>query len=137
MKFFRRADLSGQTRLTMAINAWLYRGEWGYITELAEQHRVSRQFIYLLLWSFESLFNAASPTVTKSRSTQIVEIQREKLITALKLDGYCSIGDISRILKLLNIPGNSVGQVSQFLSNLSESQESLPPGNRMTHYFFS
>ena len=127
MKFFRRADLSSQKRLSLAIEAWLYRGQWGYITELAERYRVSRQFIYLLLWSLNSVFKAATPAVAKSRSSTIVEVQREKLITALKLDGYCSIGDISRILKLLDIPRNSVGEVSQFLSNLGGSIDASLP----------
>ncbi len=127
MKFFRRADLSVQTRLCMAIDAWLYRGEWGYITELAERCKVSRQFIYLLLWNLDSLFKSATPVIQRSRSTTTVEVQRDKLITALKLDGYCSIGDISRILKLLDIPGNSVGEVSQFLSRLAGAIDTALP----------
>ncbi len=127
MKFFRRADLSEQKRLCMAIDAWMHRGEWGYITELADYYRVSRQFIYLLLWSLDSLFKPATQTVAINRSGTIVEVQREKLITALKLDGYCSICDISKILELLDIPNNSGGEVSQFLSRLSESiDEPLP-----------
>ena len=127
MKFLRRPDLSDQTRLYMAIDAWLYRGEWGYLTEMAERYHVSRQFIYLLLWSLTSLFKAPTPLVKRNRSSTIVEVQREKLITALKLDGYCSIGDISRILKLLDIPGNSVGEVSQFLRNLGGSIDAPLP----------
>jgi len=111
----------------MGIDAWLYRGEWGYITELAKRCYVSRQFIYLLLWNLDSLFKSAIPAIERSQSTSTVEVQREKLITALKLDGYCSIGDISRILKLLAIPGNSVGEISQFLSNLSESIDAPLP----------
>ena len=128
MKFFRRTDLSPALRLKIGIEAWLNRKQWGVKTSLAEKYRVSRQFIYLLIWNLEVLFEADKPLNScKKPSTSMIKIRREKLIVALKLGGKCSVGDISHILKLLDIPGNSVGSVSQLLSHMAGTlSESLP-----------
>lgn len=50
MKFVRRPDLNTKTRIDIALAAYLSQGIYGTITSLAQAYRVSRLFVYQLLW---------------------------------------------------------------------------------------
>jgi len=56
MKFMRRPDLDSVTRRSLAIQAYLAIGVYGEITRLATLYKVSRRFIYQLLWELQALF---------------------------------------------------------------------------------
>ena len=125
MKFARRTDLSPEVRARIALQAYANRGVWGSKTQLARRYGVSRQFIYLLLWSVSHLFEAEAPVPSESQTT--FEVSPEELLVALKLEGRCSIGSISRILKTLGLPNNSVGYVSQQLHRLAAALPNETP----------
>lgn len=127
MKFFRRNDLTPKIRTAIAIEAFLHRGLWGHISRLAERYQVSRQFIYLLLWAISGLFEPNSASAQPE--PQRIELCPDQLLIALKLQGNCSAGDISQILKLLRLPNNAIGHISeqlrQFAVALPNEQLSL------------
>lgn len=56
MKFIRRPDLDKVTRAQIAAQAFLAQGVYGELTRLARCYRVSRFFVYTLLWQFQELF---------------------------------------------------------------------------------
>lgn len=56
MKFIRRPDLDKVTRAEIAAQAFLAQGVYGELTRLARAYRVSRFFVYTLLWQFQELF---------------------------------------------------------------------------------
>ncbi len=45
VKFLRRPDINAPLRMSLAYQA-LYLNEYGLITRLSEEHKVSREFIY-------------------------------------------------------------------------------------------
>lgn len=51
MKFVRRPDIDVQKRIEIAILTLLNQGIYGYITNLARVYKVSRTFVYQLLWA--------------------------------------------------------------------------------------
>ena len=118
MKFVRRRDLSAATRARIALEACLHRGVWGTVTRLAKQYRVSRQFIYLLVWSVSHVFEAET-SAAPSPAAHTVQVPWDELVLALKLQGACSEGDISQILKTLGVARNSIGSISQQLHRLA------------------
>ena len=128
MKFARRLDLSPATRAGLALEALAQRGRWGGITQLARRYRVSRQFIYLLMWSVSHVFEPKP----RSEPQQAAEVKWGELVLALKLQGDCSVGDISQILKTLGIPKNSIGAVSEHLRRLAAAlPKHRPSGARV------
>ena len=126
MKFFRRPDLSPETRAHLALEALANRGRWGGITQLARRHRVSRQFIYLLMWSVSHVFEPKPRADPKPQ--RAVEVEWDELVLALKLQGHCSVGGISQILKTLGIPKNSIGSISEHLRRLAAALPKARPG---------
>ena len=50
MKFMRRPDIDTVARVHIAAQAFLSLGVYGEITRIAKCYRVSRLFIYTLLW---------------------------------------------------------------------------------------
>jgi len=117
MKFIRRRDLTSKIRASIALEALLHRGVWGNISRLVQRYQVSRQFIYLLLWAASGLFEPKVAQVVSE--PQRIELCWDRFLTALKLQGDCSIGDISQILKMLQMPKNAVGAISQRLRELA------------------
>lgn len=118
MKFLRRTDLSPQTRAKIALDAYLHQGVWGHISELAKRYQISRQFIYLLIWSITNVFEPKTPE-PRVRTQETIELRWDRLLIALKLQGHCSVGDISEIFKLLEIERNSVGFISERLKEFA------------------
>ena len=69
MKFIRRPDLDPQTRIHIVMLAWLYQGVYGKMTEIANSYRISRTFLYQLLFvanlQLETLFSDEKRVVQK------------------------------------------------------------------------
>ena len=129
MKFVRRSDLSPETRARIALQVLTHRGEWGIVTQLARIHRVSRQFIYTLVWSVIGVFEPQSCPVRKPEHEVVVPWDR--LVIALKLQGSCSVGDIAQMLRTLGVPKNSVGSVSQRIHDYAAAlPDETPPVSR-------
>lgn len=115
MKFLRRPELDTKTRIDIALTAHLNQGIYGAITSLAQAYKVSRLFVYQLLWVF-------SLALKESFELPIVkpEIQNhlslDKAILLLRLEGKCPIQSISSILQHFGYPFHSTGYISQRLS---------------------
>jgi hypothetical protein len=50
MPCVRRPDLDAQTRISIVMLAWLYQGVYGKMTQIAARYRISRTFLYQLLF---------------------------------------------------------------------------------------
>jgi len=111
MKFVRRLDLDPQTRIHIVMLAWLNQGVYGKMTQIAQYYRISRTFLYQLLFAatlhLETLFR------DEHRLLQKDQWHVEPLILLLRLEGKCSIPSISSILKYLGHQPNSVGSLSE------------------------
>jgi len=120
MKFLRRPDLSPATRAQIALDAFVHQGVWGYVTELARQHHVSRQFIYLLIWAVCEIFELKMSS-SYEPGAKTVEVSPDQLLLSLRLQGHCSLGNISQIFDLLGIDKKSVGYLSERLQQFAET----------------
>lgn len=131
MRFARRPDLPPETRAQIALEGLANRGRWGSITQLARRYRVSRQFVYLLMWAVSHVFEPQ--TRSEPESSRALTVEWDELVLALKVQGDCSVGDISQILKTLGIPKDSIGAVSGYLRQLAASlpQENPPVARRI------
>jgi hypothetical protein len=109
MKFIRRPDLGNVARLEIAMQAFEGLRVYGEITRIARCYRVSRLFVYKLLWQLLTLFEleVGSPPLTVAKQQ---EIDRHLLL--LRLEGHCSLESISQIIKQLGLPFSSVGYIS-------------------------
>lgn len=119
MKFTRRPDLDPRARIHIVMVAWLYKGVYGKMTQIAKDHRISRTFLYDLIFvanlHFEMLFSAQLPPVETGHR------HLEQLVLLLRLEGKCSITSISSILQALGHQPASVGHLSQFLKRCGGS----------------
>src|SRR3990172_2715999 len=101
MKFLRRPDLDAQTRMNIVFVVLLCEGTYGAITRLARQYNVSRTFIYELLWTANlALLGAFSEAVNEAvneKGTRRNRRELDKAILLLRLEGNCSIQEISNI----------------------------------------
>ncbi len=131
MKFIRRKDLDAITRLEIIKAGFKGAGIYGAMTKLALQYSVSRTFLYQLMAL--GLMYLTEMLDVESREIKSPQMDIEPLIVLLRLEGKCSIGSISEILKTLNYPHSSEGMISQLLkkygnilpSTLSTSGEHL------------
>ncbi|MEW6097380.1 MAG: hypothetical protein AB1567_12800 [bacterium] len=122
MKFQRRKDLTPSIRLWIAISAFMQQGLWGAMTKLARQYKISRQLVYILLWSLLETFQPdKNLPALDDDNPQPIKTPWNKLVLALKLQGCCSVGDISEILKSLGIRNSAVGKISEFLNKIANS----------------
>jgi hypothetical protein len=112
MKFMRRPDLDPQTRIQIVMLAWLNQGIYGKMTQIATYYRISRTFLYQLL--FVANLHLATLFSDEKRLVQDDQWHIEPLIVLLRLEGTCSIPSISAILKHLGYQPNSVGSLSAF-----------------------
>jgi len=116
-KFIRRDDLTPAIRLYIAATAYIARvnSTWGKITELANKFMISRMFIYILLNSLKETgsilygYNQSIPAIIDQRLPYYYML-------SLRLEGRCSIGSISTIMKRFGIKQSSVGAISQWLN---------------------
>ena len=113
MKFIRRHDLDPQTRIEIVRHAWINQGIYGKMSQIAQDYRISRTFLYQLTWAaqyhLEDLFSDPQHLV------ETPEPLLEPLILLLRLEGKCSIPSISSIFKHFAYQPNSVGYLSQYL----------------------
>jgi len=127
--------LSPETRARIALEAFQNQGVWGAMTQLAQRYRVSRQFIYLLLWSVTAVFKPDFSTFESEADDddgKKIEVSYMRLLLSLKLQGHCSVGDISQIFKTLGTSNNSIGYVSQQLHAFAAALPRESPGSAYT-----
>jgi len=130
MKFIRRPDLDTVTRTEIAVQAFLARGVYGEMTRLARAYRVSRLFVYTLLWQLSDLFAAPCAVAPAAASRTQAEVDRHILL--LRLVGRCSLESMAQICAELGLPYASVGYLSQRLTTFAQALPSaLPAGARM------
>ncbi len=112
MKFVRRPDLDPQTRIQIVMLAWLNQGIYGKMMQIAQQYRISRTFLYQLLF----VANLQLEMLFSDEKLHWQQDQRhvEQLIVLLRLEGKCSIPSISSILTHLGYQPHSVGSLSAF-----------------------
>ena len=128
-KFLRRPDLTTFDRVQIAYEALCAKifGMWGTISALAKYHNISRTFIYDTLATFEEITELAF-----GETSQQLDIENKKesfeVMTALRLEGKCSVGAISTIMKRLNHRFSGQGTVSTYLNHIG----SLVPSGLMT-----
>ncbi len=120
-KFTRRQDLTPEKRLHIAFKA--LEGTWGTVTQLAGEFDISRPFVYMLR---DELREIAEKIFGESKRFLVAQKKRIKkqaiIITlCLRLEGRCSIGATSQILKRSGgAKYNSVGWVSETLQFVGE-----------------
>lgn len=117
LKFVRRVDLTSEVRLEIACKALLVQisNEHGSIGGLARQFMVSRTFVYMLLAAVKEtedfLFDG------KINSNSIIDYRTAlTMMLSLKLEGGCSNGAISVILKRMESKISALGSISQYLA---------------------
>ena len=113
MKFMRRPDIDHVARVTIAVQAFLGLGVYGEITRIAQSYQVSRLFVYKLVWRLLTVY---ALQVCEPSSTQAMRKEVDRHILLLRLEGQCSLENISQIIKQLGLPHASVGYISQRLT---------------------
>jgi len=108
----RRPDIDVQTRINIVLVALFCQGMYGTITRLAREYKVSRTFIYELIWTANLVLLEAFSENNNSRkrikNTQLID----KAILLLRLEGNCSIQSISNILEQMGFYPCSEGHIS-------------------------
>lgn len=134
MKFTRRSDLDPQTRIEIVREAWFYQGVYGKMTQIAQAYRISRTFLYQLIFmvnlQLEVLFSDENVLFQKDHQ------YLEHLLLLLRLEGNCSLLSISSILKALEYHPNSVGYLSQFFQSAGQTLPSTLTMPRETLVFY-
>jgi len=121
MKFMRRPDIDTVTRIHIATQAFLNLGVYGEITRLATCYRVSRLFVYTLLWKLMLLYELE---MGRPESPEVMRKEVDRHILLLRFEGHCALERMSQILKQLGLPFASVGYISQRLAAYARA---LPP----------
>jgi hypothetical protein len=119
-RFTRRADLTNSIRLAIAADALhaMINGVWGGITNLAEEYKISRPFVYSLADTLKEagrfLFaeTAESPPASPPREQSI------EMMLSLRLEARSSIGAMSTIMNRLGHELSATGSISQILSRI-------------------
>ncbi len=135
VKFLRRPDINAPLRMSLAYQA-LYLNEYGLITRLSEEHKVSREFIYQLrnqlqIWSVLIFGVLDVPLFEKTNHTKNEELLSISHILALRLEGHCPISGIHLLLKRGGFKNTSVGYISELLNSIGNKlsgQLELPEG---------
>jgi hypothetical protein len=115
-KFIRRVDLTPLTRLHIAFTALkaIEFGVWGKITDLSRQFVISRMFIYMLAATLKQ----TTPIIFGNNHSKNIVTEKRiayDYMLSLRLEGRCSIGAISTIMKRFGINTSSTGSISQYL----------------------
>ena len=113
MHFFRRVDLTATDRAIIGLSAIAGAGVYGTITDIANNYKTSRPFVYEL--KNHILSSVSKKEVSNEKQETINFVNR--LILVMKLCCKSSVGSISEALKILDLPNNSIGYVSEFLNN--------------------
>ena len=118
MQFMRRPDIDHVTRVTIAVQAFLGLGVYGEITRIAQSYQVSRLFVSKLVWQLLTVY---ALQVCEPSSTQAMRKEVDRHILLLRLEGQCSLENISHIIKQLGLPHASVGDISQRLTTYARA----------------
>ena len=122
-KFLRRTDINPELRMIIALQALLYSGEYGLITQLAKQHNISRQMVYelrdmFMFWAMFIFSVKGKPLFCECDHQANEELIIISHIVALRLEGRCPIMGIHLLLRRQNSPNSSVGYISQLLNEI-------------------
>src|SRR6266704_781709 len=118
MKFMRRPDIDTVARVHIAAQAFLGLGVYGAITRIAKSYRVSRLFVYNLLWQLMLLYEL---DMGAPGSPEALRKEVDRHILLLRLEGHCALERISQIIKQLGRPFSSVGYISQRLAAYAQA----------------
>jgi hypothetical protein len=118
MQFMRRPDIDTVARVHIAAQAFLGLGVYGVITQIATSYRVSRLFVYKLLWQLMLLYEL---DVCAPGSPEASRKEVDRHILLLRLEGHCALERIAQILKQLGLPFSSVGYISQRLAAYAQA----------------
>jgi hypothetical protein len=118
MKFMRRPDIDTVARVHIATQAFLGLGVYGAITRIAPSYRVSRLFVYNLLWQLMLLYEL---DVCDPGSPEAIRKEVDRHILLLRLEGHCALERIAQILRQLGLPFSSVGYISQRLAAYAQA----------------
>ena len=118
-KFIRRFDLTPFIRVSIAFRALQAQWDkgWGVITSLAREYAISRTFVYVLA---ASLAVTCEEVFGPSLAPMMVQDARlsSRYMLSLRLEGCCSIGAISTIMKRFGIEHSSTGKMSRTLHEI-------------------
>lgn len=112
MKFMRRPDIDNVARVEIAVQAFLGLGVYGEITRIGRCYRVSRLFIYKLLWQLLTVFELEA---CREMGTEAITQKVDRHILLMRLEGQSSLERISQMMRQLGLPHTSVGYISQRL----------------------
>jgi len=88
MKFMRRPDIDNVARVKIAVQAFLGLGIYGEITRIAKAYRVSRLFVYKLLWQLMLLYELE---VCGFCSSEAIRKEVDRQILLLRFEGHCAL----------------------------------------------
>lgn len=111
--FQRRNDLTLQKRILIAYIV-LFQYKWGLITNLANKYNVSRQFIYDTVKQFSTHYI----NCYENRTEGVPNLNYLRYILSMRMEGKCSIFSISTLMQRFGLPCNSVGHISEVLSEI-------------------
>ncbi len=119
VKFLRRSDLTPYLRLSIAFTALEAQREktWGIITALARTYHISRTFVYLLAAALAVTCDEVFGPPLSPLYVRDVRMPY-KYMLSLRLEGRCSIGAISTIMKRFEVELSSVGKISESLHEI-------------------
>jgi hypothetical protein len=136
-KFQRRQDLTLHTRLHIAFVA-MFSDEWGTVTQLAKQFFISRTFVYMLedrLWQGIENSLGMPDNVNKAEIDRQTREHTLKQIILYRMEGKCSIPAISQILKHMDMPYNSIGNISNVLGLIGQMLPSTLELDKQVHIY--
>lgn len=132
MKYMRRPDINSLMRIQIAVQAFSGMGIYGEITRIANEHKISRLFVYQLLGQLLGLFQPEDKEVVCQQEAQR---RLDQHILLLRLEGKCSLEAISQILRELGFAYSSIGYISQrILEFASALPVELPSSAKIVFY---
>lgn len=129
MQCMRRPDIDTVARVQMAVQAFLGLGVYGESTRIAKGYRVSRLFVYKLLWQLLTLYTLE---VRAASSVQAIRTEVDRHILLLRLEGHWSLERSSHLIGQLGWPFASVGYIAQRLTAYAQAlPKDILPGVRI------
>jgi len=120
--FTRRNDLTNSIRLAIATDALhaMMNGIWGRITDLADEYRISRPFIYSLANALKETGEFIFKEMADCASTASLRELAIHVMLSLRLEAKSSIGAISTHMKRFGYELSSTGSISRILSCIGD-----------------
>jgi len=118
-KFLRREDITEAIRAHIAVTGFMAmeNSNYGIITNLSRQFNVSRPFVYDAIDSLKAVF----PIIFNKPSSELNAIDKKIAVShilSLRLEGRCSIENISILMKRFELVNNSIGFISQYINHV-------------------